>query len=197
MSTETSYNFKKELINLVPQLRAFGYSLCNNKAVADDLAQEALAKAWKARESFQLGTNLRAWVFRILRNEFYSLKRRDWRSQPYDPELAEQTLVASDRPEAALELKELRHALAQLKDEQREAVILVGAGGLSYEEAAEICNCAIGTIKSRLSRGRQNLETILSSKDMLAGHSGSKDKASEAMTLIMREVVKRQKESAK
>ena len=149
--------FKAELVELIPHLRAFARSLCGNAAQADDLAQDAMLKAWKARSSYEPGTNLKAWSFTILRNLFYSEKRRSWRSQPLDPEVAEATLVANDNPDAALELLALRNALTKLPDDQREALILVGAGGLTYDEVAEICGCAIGTIKSRVSRARKTL----------------------------------------
>ena len=84
--------FKTELAGLIPHLRAFARSLCGNATAADDLAQEAMLKAWKARESYQSGTNLKAWTFTILRNLFYSEKRRSWRRQQLDPEVAEATL---------------------------------------------------------------------------------------------------------
>lgn len=153
--------FKRELTGLVPQLRAFARNMCGNPAMADDLAQEAMLKAWKSRESYKPGTNLRAWVFTILRNHFYSEQRRAWRSQPLDQEVAESTIMATDDPSAPLEVLALRNALQKLPDEQREAVILVGAGGLAYDEAAAICGCAVGTIKSRVSRGRRSLEEML------------------------------------
>ena len=156
--------FKTELAELIPHLRAFARSLCGNATAADDLAQEAMLKAWKARESYQAGTNLKAWCFTILRNLFYSEKRRSWRRQQLDPEVAEATLVASDNPASALDLLSLRHALDELPEDQREALILVGAGGLSYEETAEICECAIGTIKSRVSRARKAVAEILENK---------------------------------
>ena len=87
-------NFKKELTVLIPQLRAFARSMCGNASMADDLAQEAMPKAWKSRESYKEGTNLRAWVFTILRNHFYSEQRRAWRSQPLDQEVAVRGVTA-------------------------------------------------------------------------------------------------------
>ena len=153
--------FKHDLIRLIPHLRAFARGLCGNAAAADDLTQDTLLKAWNARGSFQIGTNMRAWAFMILRNHFYSEKRRSWRQSQLDPEVAERTLVAVDDPEAVMNLDELRLALAMLPEEQREALILVGAGGFAYEEAAEICGCATGTVKSRVSRARRALQTIL------------------------------------
>jgi RNA polymerase sigma-70 factor (ECF subfamily) len=152
--------FQAQLIAIISHTRAFARSLCNNPSEAEDLAQDAVAKAWASRASYMMGTNLKAWVFMILRNQFYSDKRRSWRSTPLDPETAERTLVATTNPTANLELDELRRALAMLSDDQREALILIGAGGLSYEEVSEICGAAIGTIKSRVSRARDRLTLI-------------------------------------
>ena len=98
----------------------------------------------------------------ILRNQFYSEKRRSWRCTPLDAEVAENTLVANDNPTAPMELLELRAALNKLPDDQREALILVGAGGMAYEEAAQVCQVAVGTIKSRVSRARKALEVLMS-----------------------------------
>ena len=153
--------FKTELVQLIPHLRAFARTLCGNPTEADDLAQDAMVKAWDARASFQMGTNMKAWTFMILRNQFYSEKRRSWRSTQLDQEAAERTLVAVDDPEAPVALDELRQGLAMLPAEQREALILVGAGGFAYEEAADICGCAVGTVKSRVSRARRALHAIL------------------------------------
>ena len=153
--------FKRELVQLIPHLRAFARTLCGDPAAADDLAQDAMMKAWDARASFQMGTNMKAWTFMILRNQFYSEKRRSWRQTQLDQEAAERTLIAVDDPEAPVALDELRQGLAMLPPEQREALILVGAGGFAYEEAAEICGCAVGTVKSRVSRARRALHAIL------------------------------------
>ena len=153
--------FKAELVALIPHLRAFARTLAGDPTSADDLAQDAMMKAWDARASFQMGTNMKAWTFMILRNQFYSEKRRSWRQTQLDQEAAERTLVAVDDPEAPVALDELRLGLAMLPAEQREALILVGAGGFAYEEAAEICGCAVGTVKSRVSRARRALHAIL------------------------------------
>ena len=157
--------FKNELVTLIPHLRAFARTLCGDATAADDLAQDAMMKAWDARASYQMGTNMKAWTFMILRNQFYSEKRRSWRSSQLDPEVAERTLEAASNPIASLELDEVRRALAKLPEDQREALILIGAGGLSYEEVSEICGCAIGTIKSRVSRARDRLAAIIESGD--------------------------------
>ena len=153
--------FKTELVALIPQLRAFARSLTGDPTAADDLAQDAMVKAWDARASFEMGTNMKAWTFMILRNQFYSEKRRSWRQSQLDQEAAERTLVAIDDPSAPVALDELRMGLAMLPAEQREALILVGAGGFAYEEAAVICGCAVGTVKSRVSRARRALVEIL------------------------------------
>jgi RNA polymerase sigma-70 factor (ECF subfamily) len=153
--------FKRDLVALIPHLRAFARTLCGDAAAADDLAQDAIMKAWDARASFQIGTNMKAWTFMILRNQFYSEKRRSWRQSQLDQEAAERTLVAADDPEAPVALDEMRQALTMLPAEQREALILVGAGGFAYEEAADICGCAVGTVKSRVSRARRAVQQIL------------------------------------
>ena len=153
--------FKKELVTLIPHLRAFARTLAGDPASADDLAQDAMMKAWDARGSYQMGTNMKAWTFMILRNQFYSDKRRSWRSTQLDQEAAERTLVAVDDPGSPIALDELRLSIQKLPAEQREALILVGAGGFAYEEAAEICGCAVGTVKSRVSRARRALQGIL------------------------------------
>jgi len=153
--------FKRDLVALIPHLRAFARTLTGDQASADDLAQDALMKAWDARASYQMGTNMKAWTFMILRNQFYSEKRRSWRQTQLDQEAAERTLVAVDDPQAPVELDELRLGLGMLPAEQREALILVGAGGFAYEEAAEICGCAVGTVKSRVSRARKALQAVL------------------------------------
>ena len=153
--------FKAGLVTLIPHLRAFARTLTGDPTAADDLAQDAMMKAWDARASFEMGTNMKAWTFMILRNQFYSEKRRSWRQSQLDQEAAERTLVAIDDPAAPVALDELRLGLAMLPSEQREALVLVGAGGFAYEEAAEICNCAVGTVKSRVSRARRALQGIL------------------------------------
>ena len=126
-------DFKRELAALIPHLRAFARSLCGDATLADDLAQDAMLKAWNARASFQAGTNMKAWAFTILRNVFYSEKRRSWRRTPLDPEVAEATLVSNSNPSDTLDLLAMRNALGRLPIDQREALILVGAGGLPYE----------------------------------------------------------------
>src|SRR4051812_40823009 len=158
---ENDEEFRRELVGLIPHLRAFARTLCGDPAAADDLAQDAMLKAWDARASFQLGTNMKAWTFMILRNQFYSEKRRSWRQTQLDQESAERTLIAADDPESPVALDELRLSIGMLPAEQREALSRVGAGGFAYEEAAAICGCAVGTVKSRVSRARKALQGIL------------------------------------
>lgn len=182
--------FKQELAALIPHLRAFARSLCGDSTFADDLAQDAMLKAWHARQSFQAGTNMKAWAFTILRNIFYSEKRRSWRRSSLDPEVAEATLVSPANSGDELDLLALRNALNMLPDDQREALILVGAGGLAYEEAAEVCGCAVGTIKSRVSRARkavagllENNESSFSSDDNIRAEEAFDDIMSQAAAI--------------
>lgn len=151
-----------DLAALIPQIRAFARSLCHDRVQADDLAQDALASAWRYRCAYAPGTNLKAWVFAILRNHFYSGHRRSWRTTQLDSAVAEQTLVAVSNPFAALELDDVRQAMLALPAAQREALTLIGVAGFSYEEAAEICGCAVGTLKSRVGRARKRLLAMLS-----------------------------------
>lgn len=152
--------FRRDLTDLIPRMRAFARTITGDMTAGEDLAQESLAKAWAARHTYRPGTNLKAWVHMIMRNQFYSEKRRSWRTVPLEQDVAERTLPAISDPDSALALDELRRAMLQLPEEQREALILIGAGGCSYEEVAEICGAAVGTIKSRVSRARDRLALI-------------------------------------
>lgn len=180
--------FRDQLVSLIPHLRAFARSICRDAALADDLAQDAMLKAWRSRASFEPGTNMKAWAFTILRNLFYSEKRRSWRSQHLDPEVAESTLVANDNPSSQLDLLALRNALDTLPDEQKEALILVGAGGMSYEEAAAVCGCAVGTVKSRVSRARTALVEKMSADTFGYAAGPSPIRAGDAFEDIMEQV---------
>jgi RNA polymerase sigma-70 factor, ECF subfamily len=154
-------SFRDQLLAEIPSMRAFAVSLCGNFATADDLVQDSLLKAWGHAASFQPGTNLRAWLFTIVRNTFYSLYRKRSREvQDSDGEYAERLSVAPTQ-EAAIELAEFRRALAKLSDEHREVLVMVGASGMSYEEVAEICGVAVGTVKSRVNRARARLAELL------------------------------------
>jgi len=152
--------FRRDLADLVPRMRAFGRAMTGNVTAGEDLAQESLAKAWAARAAYQPGTNLKAWVYRIMRNQFFSENRRAWRTVQLDPEAVERTVRAVSDPTSAIALDELRRAMLMLPEEQREALILIGAGGCTYEEVATMCGAAAGTIKSRVSRARDRLALI-------------------------------------
>jgi len=153
--------FRAELVGIIPQLRVFARGLCSGRAIADDMVQDALTRAWSARQSFESGSNFRAWIFMILRNQFYTTVRKMSRMMPWDPEASERILVTPANQEWQLEVAAVTAALQQISPEQREVLLLVGANGLSYEEAAEITGCAVGTIKSRLARGRIALKAII------------------------------------
>lgn len=153
--------FSELIIAEIPRLRAFGMSLAGRADQADDLVQETMMKAWHHQDSFQPGTNLRAWLHTILRNEFYTqMRKRRHEIEDVDGEHSAKVAVAS-RQEDHLNMADMRIALSRLPDDQREAVILVGASGFSYQEAAVICGIAIGTVKSRVSRAREKLALLL------------------------------------
>ncbi|MGF7161402.1 RNA polymerase sigma-70 factor (ECF subfamily) [Rhodoligotrophos appendicifer] len=156
-----SGSLRSSLIAQIPNLRAFAYSLCGNSDEADDLVQETLMRSWANIKSFQEGTNLRAWLFTILRNAFYSERRRRRNEVDNGDGEAEARLVDIPRQDSHMDFQDFRSALADLPEEQREALILVGASGFSYEEAAEICGCRTGTVKSRVSRARRRLIELL------------------------------------
>lgn len=158
--------FKAQLAEVIPHLRAFGRSLSGNRDTADDLVQETLLKAWAARKRFQAGTNMRAWTFIILRNLFLSQMRRSRFKGEWDDLVADRVLAAPASQERHVDLADMQRALLSLPASQREALILVGAGGFAYEEAAEICGVAVGTIKSRVARGRTALDELLSGNTM-------------------------------
>ena len=154
-------SFKDELIAEIKNLRAFAISLSGSVSLADDLVQETLLRAWSKSDKFQPGTSLRAWLFTILRNIYYSNYRKRAREvQDSEGAYARRLIVSGDQ-ESHLDLEDFRKALAKLPAEQREVLTLVGASGLSYEEAAAICDVEIGTIKSRLSRARSKLVELL------------------------------------
>jgi RNA polymerase sigma-70 factor (ECF subfamily) len=153
---------RQAVLSAVPSLRAFAISLCGNVDRADDLVQETLLRALANINSFQPGTNMSAWLFTILRNHFRSEYRKRRREvEDADGSYAE-TLKSHPEQHGRMEMSEFKTALAQLPSDQREALILVGASGFSYEEAANICGCAVGTIKSRVNRARTRLAELMS-----------------------------------
>ncbi len=152
---------KDEMLATIPSLRAFAFSLCGNGDRADDLVQETLMKAWINQASFTQGTSMSAWLFTILRNVFYS----EYRKRRREVEDAEGTmaarLVSVPEQNGHMDLQDLRSALLKLPAEQREALILVGGSGFAYEEAAQICGCALGTLKSRVNRARTAIASLM------------------------------------
>ena len=157
-----SPDLKDEMLATIPSLRAFAFSLCGNGDRADDLVQETLMKAWINQASFTQGTSMSAWLFTILRNVFYS----EYRKRRREVEDAEGTmaarLVSVPEQNGHMDLQDLRTALQKLPPEQREALILVGGSGFAYEEAAQICGCALGTLKSRVNRARTAIAALMS-----------------------------------
>jgi RNA polymerase sigma-70 factor (ECF subfamily) len=153
--------FRQQLLASIPKLRAFALSLASHADYADDLVQETLMKAWNHQQSFQEGTNIKAWLFTILRNEYFSqLRKRKREVEDADGDYAASVMTPGGQ-ESQLEMADLRLALQQLPDDQREAVVLVGASGFSYQEVAEICRVPVGTVKSRVNRARTKLALLL------------------------------------
>ena len=181
-------SFKRELAAMLPHLRAFGRSLTGNADLADDLVQETMLKAWKARAQYIPGpASMKSWAFVILRNCFLSQMRRKKFTAEYDELAAERMLVAPDDQDDSLHLADVQRALLMLPVDQREALVLIGAGGLSYEEGAAICGCAIGTMKSRVSCARAALQDILEGGEMPL-RSRDELPASDAFAAIMDKV---------
>ncbi|MGV8937249.1 MAG: RNA polymerase sigma factor [Allorhizobium sp.] len=158
---EIDRTFKKELLAAVPNLRAFAVSLSGRHHVADDLVQDTIMKAWAKQDHFEPGTNMKAWLFTILRNEFYSQMRKRGREVSDSDGFFTSQLSVHPAQYGSMDLQDFKKALDQLPSDQREAIILVGASGFAYEEAAEICGCAVGTIKSRINRARNKLQELL------------------------------------
>ena len=141
----------------ISHLRAFAVSLSGSYSLADDLVQDTLVKAWSHADSFQRGTNLRAWLVTILRNTYFSQYRQRSREvQDTDGALAEQIPVKGGQ-ESKLQMNDVQKALDRLAPEHREILLMIGLAQLSYEETAAICNIAVGTVKSRLNRARVKL----------------------------------------
>lgn len=157
----TQIDPREEIIEHLPAMRAFAMSLTRNATLADDIVQDTIVKAWTNFESYQHGTKLRAWLFTILRNTLYSYHRRHAREIEDVDGLLASKLAVKPTHDGTIMLNEVKKAFAKLSVEQREALILVGASGFSYEEAAEMCGVSLGTIKSRMNRGRRALSKHL------------------------------------
>ncbi len=161
LKPELNADPRDELVEHLPAMRAFAISLTRNGAVADDMVQDTLVKAWTNIEKFQVGTNMRAWLFTILRNTYYSSRRKAKREVADVDGIFTESLAEKPAHDGHMQMNDFRKALAQLHDEQREALLLVGASGFSYEEAAEMCGVAVGTIKSRTSRARKRIAELM------------------------------------
>ena len=164
-SPEQRRQFSLQLLAAVPKLRAFALSLAAHADIADDLVQDTLMKAWDHQNRFQPDTNIKAWLFTILRNQYFSqLRKRRREVEDADGDYAS-SLTTPGTQESQLDMANLRIALQHLPDDQREAVVLVGASGFSYQEVAEICGVPVGTVKSRVNRARNKLAALLGIPD--------------------------------
>ncbi|MBI3706413.1 MAG: sigma-70 family RNA polymerase sigma factor, partial [Proteobacteria bacterium] len=143
-------SFEDLLVQALPSLRAFARFLTGRREQADDLVNETILRALSAKDQFQPGTNLKAWLFTILRNQHINEFRRRRMNLEQGEPAAELALSAPPGQIPSVELGEVRAALARMSRQHREALVLVAAAGLSYEETAAICKCAVGTVKSRL-----------------------------------------------
>jgi RNA polymerase sigma-70 factor (ECF subfamily) len=179
-----SAQLKADLIAAIPNLRAFAVSLCGNPDRADDLVQETLVKAWSKLATFVEGTNMPAWLFTILRNIFYSEYRKRRREVADSDGAIAAKLATAPAQNAHMDFLDFRAALQKLPLDQREALILIGASGFSYEEAAVVCGCAVGTMKSRVNRARNRLVDLLAI-DSSADFASESDWQSGLDSLIM------------
>jgi RNA polymerase sigma-70 factor (ECF subfamily) len=158
-------SFRDRIVAEIPNLRAFAASLAGSIHMADDLVQDTLLKAWSHADSFVEGTNLRAWLFTILRNGYFSILRKRGREVQDSTGAFTERLAVSPSQQGVVDLADFRIALAKLPPEQREVLIMVGVGGISYEDAASICGVAVGTVKSRVNRARTRLAALLGITD--------------------------------
>lgn len=161
LSPEDREAFKTQMVALIPALRGFARGLCRDRVLADDLVQEAMMRAWASRHTYTTGSNFRAWMFMILRNHYYSGSKKRARYTVWDPEAAERILVQEATQESGLHVDDVMGAIHRLPEQQREILLLVAGAGLSYEEAAAVTGANIGTVKSRLNRGRAAVKALI------------------------------------
>jgi len=174
--------FRDEVVALIPPLRGYAIALTRSSAEADDLVQDALVRAWQFRSGFKVGTNLKAWLYKILRNTFYTQwEKRRKTVQDVDGRLAAQ-LVSNPDQEWRLVYDELLVALGQLSQDTRDALLLVVAAGLTYEEAADVAGCAVGTMKSRVNRARERLAQLTDFDLAVASRNEPKQAAPQALS---------------
>jgi RNA polymerase sigma-70 factor, ECF subfamily len=153
--------FCDDVVHHLPRLEGFARKLAGNRSLADDLVQETVLRALTHADQFRPGTNLLAWLMTILRNTYFNEKRRERRLTVFDANAATSLIQPANEPEAHLHFGDVAKRFEGLPAAQREALVLVGANGFSYEVAAQIAGCAVGTMKSRVSRGRAQLQQLL------------------------------------
>jgi RNA polymerase sigma-70 factor, ECF subfamily len=166
-----SPSFTAEMIASLPALRNFARSLCRQRDMAEDLVQETMVRAWSSRHTFTPGSNFKPWVFTILRHQFYNTLRKRSRLVSWEPEAAERLLVQQPEQETGIHLEDIQDALSQLPHSQREMLLLIAASGMSYEEAAMIADCKLGTVKSRINRGRAAMRAIMDGGETQPEHA--------------------------
>lgn len=168
MSDSTSESFREVMLSYMPMLKAFALTLAPSRSEADDLVQEALTRAWRYRNTFQEGTSMKSWLCRILQNCFYQdLSRRRYMIEDVEGRCAARQSIGAPQ-EWAVFYSEILAAIDRMTPDARDALLMVGAGGYSYEEAAEASHCPIGTLKSRVSRARAQLGTLTGEDDSVA-----------------------------
>jgi RNA polymerase sigma-70 factor (ECF subfamily) len=186
-ATTPADSFKADLAAVIPHLRAYGRSLSGNADLADDLVQETMLKAWMARDRFVAGSSMRAWTHVILRNAYFSIARRARFKGEWDEHGADLLLAVPPAQEGHVALADMQRALMQLPAPQREALILIGASGMSCEEVAAISNCAVGTVKSRVARARTALRQLLDGGQLAQSRAAGPAGALGALDQIMRQ----------
>lgn len=178
--------FCELLQTCIPHIRAYARSLTRNADSADDLVQDTLVRAWSARTQFTMGTNFKAWVFTILRNRFLDQRRRDREIRERLDDIPDEKRVVSPSQEIVVQFDDMARAFWRLSPHHREILMLVGANGLSYEEAAVVIGCAIGTVRSRLSRARSELQAMLERHDDRSARRRRREKGAEEFLRLLK-----------
>jgi RNA polymerase sigma-70 factor, ECF subfamily len=178
--------FCELLQTCIPHVRAYARSLTRNTDAADDLVQDTLVRAWSARTQFTMGTNFKAWVFTILRNRFLDQRRRDREVRERLDDIPDEKRVVSPSQEIVVQFDDMARAFWRLSAHHREILMLVGANGLSYEEAAVVIGCAVGTVRSRLSRARSELQALLERHDDHGKRQRKREKGAEEFLRLLK-----------
>ena len=185
-SREDAVSFSAEIADHIPALRSLAKHLTRNEESAADLTQETLAKAWAARRSFAAGTNFRAWLATIMRNQFHSEMRRAWRQMPWEEEIAALIPAPGDEQNSSVELEDAARAIASLSRRQREALILAGVGGLSYEAVGVAIKCGSTAVKSRVCRARRAVLSMLDGTERIRRSRASRDSVDDLLCELHR-----------